>query len=260
MDCTGCADGFYQPGINTTCMACTATLSFSYQGKSDVVSGVGATTVPGTNVSALVAALPGAKNSDECLPWYYQIDESMGTHLQPYVYGSGTVANISTASACASRCDNTAGCFAATFVYATTVPGQETNTAGVCYIIMQGPSATMKLAAKAVPLDYISGSSVSARAGRGGTGAATLTGKSTVTTGLYVIFNGHPFGSMLGVAIQGYESGRSMTVATCKSTCDADSSCVLFYHDGTTCYMRTGYEAEGARTFINIVNTQIELI
>jgi ribosomal protein S27E len=259
--CTGCADGFYQPTFNITCLACGTTLSFTYPGKRDIVSGVGATTIPGT--SAGLSSQPGAKNADECLPWFYQMDESMGTHLQPYVYGSGTVANISTASACATRCDTTAGCVAATFVYATTVPGQEGNTTGVCYIIMQtaNPLAP-RLALKVVPLDFTSGSSVIASSGGQDSAAMTaaVRGKSaSVTTGQYVIYNGHPVGSMLGVAING-DSGVVLPVATCKSTCDADSSCALFYHDGSRCYLRTGYEAEGARTFFNIVNTRIDLI
>jgi hypothetical protein len=56
--CTGCLNGYYQPGGGTTCLACGAITPFVYPGKNELI-----TTTATTKIGNLSA--PGARSTDE---------------------------------------------------------------------------------------------------------------------------------------------------------------------------------------------------
>ena len=229
--CSGCSDGFYQEGASTSCLTCGTTDAFVYPGKVDAVGPVSATTKPPS-----AAGVAGAVSKDQCYPQYYQMDESMGTHIMNYT----GVANTSDASAtaCAASCNSDNTCIAATWVYTNTLSGDSADTAGKCYMVTPtGTGGT--LAVKVLPMDFLSG--------------ASLKGKAAVASGAYV-FWAHDYTTLLGVELATSTNG----LQACKDLCDANSACVLFQHDGTTCALRTGLEAEGARTFMHIVGDKID--
>jgi hypothetical protein len=219
---------------------------FTYQGKSDDITVSAAVTRAGTGTT-----IAGAKSLDQCFPQHFQLDESMGTHLLLGNFADLTAeSGVTTATACRTTCSSAASCIAATFVYSSTTVGS--GNAGSCYFTAPGASATIDLAVKALPWDTVSGQAV---------------GKAAVTSGSYVIYLGHAEGSMLGKPITtvGATIGNSATgtvhsKADCKDACDGDASCWGFYwqETGTKCYLRTGNEWEGARTFVRVEGTKVD--
>jgi hypothetical protein len=210
-------------------------VTYTFTGKDDPVSTT-AISRPG-----ITNTLAGAKSIEQCYPDFYQLDESMGTNIGNYS-GLTPDAGISDAAACAGACGD--NCVSATFVYTT-------GNVGACYLFAQGGDATMNLAVKALPFDTIGGSS--------------LSGKAAVASGSYVLFTGHSAGSMyglpittIGASIGTTNAGTSSTATACKDACDGDSSCWGFYHDGSLCFLRTGFEAEGARSFMNMVGARVD--
>jgi hypothetical protein len=110
---------------------------------------------------------------------------------------------------------------------------------------------------KAQPFDTISGSSV-------------ISGQaSSVVSGHYAMFYGHAEGAMYGKPIETLDAtigvgagGTNNTPFECRDACNSDSSCWGFYYDGDTfkCYLRTGFEAEGARSFLNMAGPRMVFI
>ena len=232
--CSGCSDGFYQEGASTSCLTCGTTDAFVYPGKTDAVGPVSATTKPPS-----AAGVAGAVSKDQCYPEYYQMDESMGTHIMNYT--GATATGVASAALCAADCNSDNTCIAATWVYTNTSSGGSAETAGTCYKVFPTyTSGAGKLAVKVLPLDFLSG--------------ASLKGRAAVPSGSYA------FWAQDYTAVLGVELATSINdLQACKDLCDADSACVLFQHDGTTgCALRTGLEAEGARTFMHMVGDKID--
>jgi hypothetical protein len=192
------------------------------------VTSIPSTSKPGTNTAAGAAAL------DQCYPKYFQIDENQGTHLVD-VADLSQATSYTSAAACAAACE-TEACMAATWIYDSADPA---INSGKCYTFPEPTSGSAVAAFKVLPLDSLSGSSVKGKA---------------AASGAYVAWRGDS-GAMLG---------RELSVLTatstqaCKDACDAASACVLVYLEGTTCTLRAGLEAPGARTFINVVESQVE--
>ena len=239
--CSGCDSGYYQEGGGITCVQCAGTVTYTFTGKTDPITTT-AISRPGK------AADAGAKSLDQCYPDLYQLDESMGTHIGNYSSLSTTAA--ANTSACAAACGDT--CVAATWVY------NSTDNSGNCYLIDQGgvTITTTALAVKALPFDTIGGSSIISQA--------------AVASGSYVIFQGHAESAMygkpietIGATIGNFANGTVHSATQCKDACDGDSSCWGFYHTAGspgvgTCYLRAALEAEGARTFVNVVGTRVD--
>jgi hypothetical protein len=231
--CTGCKDGFYQAGASTDCLTCGTMAAFTFAGKNDAVGPVAATTKPPS-----AATVAGAVSLDQCYPQYYQMDESMGTHIVNYT--GLTATGDATATACATMCnDANTDCIAATFVYTSTLSSASADNSGACYKVTNSGTGG-QLAVKVLPLDYLSGAS---------------SGKAAVASGSYVFWV-QGYATKLGVELATY---TDKDLQACKDLCDNNAACVLFQHDGTNgCALRTGLEAEGARTFMHIVGDKID--
>lgn len=226
--CTGCLLGFFQDGATDACSTC-GTSSFLYPGKEEV-SAVPSTTRPGT------ATVAGAKARDQCYPQYYQLDESMGTYLVPKANMTVDSAPTS-AKACAEACEALTDCAFSTWEYANTLAGQSANTSGVCHTFV--PIGSDILAFKALPTDTVT---------------AASNGRAAVASGSYVVYDGDT-AAMIGGDISG---PTTQTVTACKNDCDNTAACVAVYYAGGSCTLRSGLEAEGMRTFVNIVGAQVD--
>jgi hypothetical protein len=180
------------------------------------------------------------------------MDESMGTHLvntSAFLAGSGVIADgtqtvsASTAQACADACDNDNNeCIGATFIYTDTLTSGAGNLGGRCLKYLRNPPGGIyDLYVKVLPLDYVSGASK---------------GKAAVASGHYVkwtattLQHGQPLAMENGLPIPN-------TLQGCKSACDNMSECWGLYWNGA-CVLRTGFEAEGHRTFFHAFGNYIE--
>ena len=228
-NCAGCAAGYYNDGSSANCAVCAAS-SFDFAGKTDQVSGIPATSKPGSGTDTA-----GAAATDQCYPEYFQMDDSQGTHLQDTTGQTATA--DTTAATCASSCDAAADCVASTFVYTNALTGAG-NNGGQCYRVTSSGSSVF--AVKILPLDTLGGASAK--------GAAAATGS-------YVVWGGTWDANSLGATLDTLNTNDAQA---CKDACDAASGCVAVYFTGSVCHLRKGLEAQATRTFLNVVGSKID--
>ena len=243
--CSGCRDGYYNPGDSVSCLTCGNNALFIYPGKQDAVT-FRPTSKPGSDTQF------GARTTDECYPLMVQMDESMGTHLiDTTVFinsggnpPGGSVTGASSAQACADSCAG--NCIAATFIYTRTSSDDENDKVGRCLQIPA--SGGTPLYVKVLPLDYVSGASV----GKKKNSTGLITGQAAVASGHFVLWGGAS-PSLLGIPHSSFPG----TVQNCRATCSTDSSCWGFFFSGGTCDLRRGFQGEGHRTFLRTVVSQL---
>jgi hypothetical protein len=178
-----------------------------------------------------------------CYPAVWQLDESMGTHLvntsvlSPTPDGAQIQGGAGTAQQCADQCAGSPSCIGSTWIYSDTLSWSATNYAGQCIFYIANPTNGHTLYVKVLPLDYLS---------------AASSGRAAVSSGAYVKYNS--VSPNLGVTIS---NTTAAGVKPCKNACDALGHCWGFYYNGF-CVLRTGFEAEGHRTFMHVLGEQVE--